>query len=165
MFRGIMALRIFLCVCVAVVAVSCGEKREGAPPLYSDVDTVAFKKGDVVYPFSYIDPSQKGWKIVIEISGDDLNDLSTRVPGSKLSTTKPSVLGLVKEWKFTYEGGDLATVTSSVLVYRNGTLVDQQGIVLDQKLVGLQSIKYGWISPVDTNQIYRTIQLMDEKIF
>ena len=134
-------------------------------PLYSDVDTLQFSKGDIVYPFDYIDPKEKGWKIVIEISGDDLRDLSKHVPGRKLTTGKPNVLKLIKKWKFVYRGGDLATVTSTILVYKDGRLVDQQGIVLDKKIVGLQSIKYGWISPSDTQQIYKVIRLMDEKNF
>jgi hypothetical protein len=144
---------------------ACNTQTEVSAPLYSDVDTTRFQIGEAVYPFAYINPRQKGWKVVIEISGDDLNDLSMKVPGRKLSTTKPNVLKQISGWKFTYGGGDLATVTSTILVYRNGTLVDQQGIVLDKKIVGLQSIKYGWISPASQDQVYKTIRLMDEQSF
>ena len=155
------ALSVFVFVCF----VSCNLETQSDTPLYSDVDTTTFNKGDTVYPFSYINPKERGWKVVIEISGDDLDDLSVRVPGRKLSSTKPKVLNQVRKWKFVYNGGDLATVTSSILVYKNGTLVDQQGIVLDKDQVGLQSIKYGWISPANSNQVYETITLMDEKMF
>jgi hypothetical protein len=144
---------------------ACSSNTEKNLPLYSDVDTTRFNKGDTVYPFSYIDPQEKGWRIVIEVAGDDLNNLSSKVPGRRLSTSRPRVLQLIRDWEFIYNEGDLATVTSTILVYRKGTLVDQQGIVLDSNNVGLQSIKYGWISPVDEQQIYRVIDLMDQNMF
>jgi hypothetical protein len=148
-----------------VLLAACSSTTEKDLPLYSDVDTTRFSKGDTVYPFSYINPQEKGWRIVIEVAGNDLNNLSSKVPGRRLSTSRPKVLQLIRDWKFIYNEGDLATVTSTILVYRKGTLVDQQGIVLDTNNVGLQSIKYGWISPVDKQQIYRAIDLMDKNMF
>jgi hypothetical protein len=144
---------------------ACSSNTEKTLPLYSDVDTTRFSKGDTVYPFSYINPQEKGWRIVIEVAGDDLNNLSTKVPGRRLSTSRPNVLKLVRDWKFIYNEADLASVTSTILVYRKGRLVDQQGIVLDSNSVGLQSIKFGWISPADDDEIYRVIDLMDQNNF
>jgi hypothetical protein len=158
-------LRPFFLLMFFVLLISCSGEKEKVYTLYSDVDTTVFQKGDTVFPFGYINPKEKGWKIIIEIAGDDLSNLSVKVPGRKLSTAKPQVLKLIRNWKFIYNGGDLATVTSTILVYRNGTLVDQQGIVLDENQVGLQSIKFGWILPVNSKEIYNTITLMDENMF
>ena len=141
----------------------CHSRTETSSSLYSDVDTTEFRKGEAVYPFSYINSKEKGWKVVIEISGNDQTSTSRNSRARKLTTVKPNVLKQISRWKFIYEGGDLATVTSTILVYKNGTLVDQQGIVLDGRTVGLQSIKYGWISPANLDQVYRTIGLMEEK--
>lgn len=159
------AYGILLMCCSTFLLIRCNLEGEKGNSLYSDVDTTSFKIGEVVYPFDYINPREKGWKVIIEISGDDLHDISREVAGRKLSTTRPHVLKMIKNWKFTYNGGDLATVTSSILVYKNGTLVDQQGIVLDRNQVGLQSIKFGWIQPNDRQEIYKTIRLMDSKVF
>jgi hypothetical protein len=156
----------YCCVLISLlVLAACSSNTEKDLPLYSDVDTTRFSKGDTVYPFSYINPQEKGWRIVIEVAGDDLNNLSSKVPGRRLSTSRPKVLQLIRDWKFIYNEADLATVTSTILVYRKGRLVDQQGIVLDSNSVGLQSIKYGWIHPVDERQIYRVIDLMDQNMF
>jgi hypothetical protein len=140
-------------------------QQEGETKLFSDTPDETVAKGDTISPFSYINPKEKGWKVVIEISGDDLDRLSVRVPGRKLATSKPAVLKRIHDWKFRSTGGDLATVTSTILVYRHGTLVDQQGIVLDEDMVGLQSIRFGWVEPTDRKEIYKTIRLMDEKMF
>jgi hypothetical protein len=158
-------LQPFFLLLFFVSLISCSGEKERVYTLYSDVDTTVFQRGDTVFPFGYINPKEKGWKIIIEIAGDDLSNLSVKVPGRKLSTAKPQVLKLISNWKFIYNGGDLATVTSTILVYRNGTLVDQQGIVLDENQVGLQSIKFGWISPVNSKEIYKTLKLMDENMF
>jgi hypothetical protein len=155
---------LMFCGVVALI-MSCGNRRHNEYTLFSDVDTTSFAKGDTVFPFSYLSPKQKGWKVVIEISGDDYQSGEVATKSRRYSTSKPQVLRLIRDWKFVYTGGDLATVTSSVLVYRNGTLVDQQGIVLDNNLVGLQSIKYGWIEPLNQREIYRSLELMDEKSF
>lgn len=161
-------IRLYFSTLVLLIVSSfsgCNSQTEDASTLYSDVDTTVFSKGEAVYPFSYINSKEKGWKVVIEISGDDLSTLSRKIPGRKLTTAKPNVLKQISRWKFIYEGGDLATVTSTILVYKDGTLVDQQGIVLEENLVGLQSIKYGWISPENQEDVYETIRLMDEKSF
>lgn len=145
--------------------VCCSRRHEPEIILYSDVDTTSFAKGDTVFPFSYLNPHEKGWKVVIEISGDDMDHVATPMKGRKFSTSKPQVLKLIRAWRFVYGGGDLSTVTSSVLVYHKGTLVDQQGIVLEKDQVGLQSIKYGWITPIHCDDVYKAIALMDEKVF
>lgn len=149
-----------------MILLSCGVSSvDDNQPLYSDLDPVKFEKGDVIFPFEYINPSETGWKVVVEISGDDLNELSTRVPGTRLSSADPVILRKVKAWRFVYTGGDLATVTSSILIYKDRELVDQQGIVLDKNLVGLQSIKYGWIIPESEDDVYQTIAEMDRGRF
>jgi hypothetical protein len=162
-FRASGCCVIFCCTLMAFA--SCGRKKQADSSLFSDVDTTSFVKGDTVFPFSYLVPKEKGWKVVIEISGDDYENGENAKKGRRYSTTKPQVLKLIKDWQFVYTGGDLATVTSSILVYRDGTLVDQQGIVLSKNAVGLQSIKYGWIEPLRQRDVYRSLELMEEKFF
>ncbi len=148
-----------------VSAISCNKTPSDEKQLFSDVDTITFSNGETVHPFSYIKPNEKGWKVVIEISGDDLENGSHNISGRKLSSNASAVLTRISQWAFTYEGGDLATVTSSIVVYKDETLVDQHGIVLNNETIGLQSIKYGWITPKNPEEIITTIRLMEQKSF
>jgi hypothetical protein len=159
-------MRIVTYLVIVIAIWSCTlAKNDYSSSLYSDVDTTRFSKGDTVTPFSFIQPDSKQWKVVIEIAGDDMEGISEQISGRKLYTENPRVLGLIKKWRFVYNEGDLATVTSSILVYKRGSLVDQQGIVLDSKVVGLQSIKYGWITPVSADSIFYAIERMETKYF
>ena len=143
-----------------VFAVGCKNKKyiKQYPNSYLD-DTLKHLKGDTVLPFGKYSFDNTGWYAEIEFFKDDKKDLSNKVPRArKLTTSDIEVLNMMKKWKFFFSDGDIATVRNSIKLFRNDTLIDDYGIVLDNGSVGLQSRKYGWIPAIDSEYIFQTIQ-------
>lgn len=113
--------------------------------------TTAYQKGDTIKPFEKFDFDKGEWIAYLFISKDDEKDFSKKMPnGSRFKTTDVQLLmQMQKEWIFIYTGADIATVTSSIILYNNGKQVFNSGIVLSESLQGLQSRRFGWLAGCD----------------
>jgi hypothetical protein len=109
--------------------------------------TVAYIKGQSIYPLSDFDFNSGKWSAYLLISEEDYRLIKGDLSGSKLFTDDLSILNILKkECEFTYTDGDLSTVTSSFILYKNGKKEFETGIVIEKSLQGFQNENYGWIS-------------------
>jgi len=111
------------------------------------LDTITYRKGDVVKPFEAFNFDEGQWIAYLFISHSDQQDLSKEMPqGRKFKTTDRILLKEMQEnWKFIYTDGDVATLESELILYHNGKLVFRSGILLNEKRQGLQNRQYGWL--------------------
>jgi hypothetical protein len=118
------------------------------------------QKGDTLSPFAEFNFDEGKWEAIVEISYDDLNVLDKSIPRvTCLQTNNVEVLQRMKEkWRFFVTGGDLATVTSGFYLIKDGVLVFESGIVIDKRIEGFQSSKFGWITTVDGYNIANDIK-------
>ena len=118
----------------------------------------ALRKGEVFNPLTNLNFRQGKWTAYLIISKDDYNDINPEIPKACcLKTTDKNVLQKIKkEWLFKYNEADLATVESSIRIYKDGQLMFESGIVLDKAIQGLQSQQFGWITPVHSRSMIET---------
>ena len=104
-------------------------------------------KGQSVSPLSGFDFNSGKWSAYLLMSNEDYKLIKGDLIGCKLMTNDISILDrLKKECEFTYTDGDIATVTSSFILYKDGNKVFETGIVIEESMQGFQSQDYGWIT-------------------
>lgn len=150
---------LFLNLIIILSLFSCsneGEKK--AEPL----DPATLVKGDTIQPLAYINPDEHDWKVEIRISGEDLHDVShKRMKLRQFWTSEEKILKEIREWKFIYGGEAVHKASSTLRVYRNNELIEKYGIILEKRTSGMQSIKLGFLRPVDPEEMFRTMEEMD----
>jgi hypothetical protein len=117
--------------------------------------TGTFTKGETFSPLKSFDFDSGDWTVYLCLSHDDFPELHpsvTRAIGFK-STDIDLLKKAQESWRFTYSGGDMATVTSEIYFVRDGKLVFKTGIVIDKSIEGLQSQEFGWVEPKAKNAI------------
>lgn len=128
--------------------------------------TGPLKIGDTIRPLDNFDFTKNEWKAYLYISRDDFHDLHSSI--KKVNCLKTDDRFLLKKmkqtWTFIYQGGDLATVTSYINIYKNGLLVFSSGIVLGSYTEGLQG-EYGWVKPIQKNAISKACKNFERVYF
>lgn len=155
----------FVWMLASILVFGCSREKsvshEGNSPLY--IDETKLKAGDVIRPFSYINPDEHDWKVEIRISGEDLLDLGRRkMKSRKFWTTDEELLERIKMWQFTFGQKGIHKATSTIRVYRDNQLIDKHGLVLEKHAtLGFQSTKYGLLEPVDQEDLFELINEMN----
>ena len=114
-------------------------------------NNVVYQKGEMVSPLKNFTFEKGNWTAYIIISNDDESNLSEKMPQGKIFKTTDKILlrEMQNEWKFTFTGGDIATVTSYITIYQNENKVFESGIILDKSSQGLQSRQFGYLADTD----------------
>lgn len=107
-----------------------------------------YKNGDTISPLKKFDFDNGEWTAYIFINSNDMTDISKELPkGCRYKTNDLLLLKqMQREWRFIYTGGDVATVTSSILLLKDGKKVFDSGIMLTKSIQGLQSRQFGWLA-------------------
>lgn len=102
----------------------------------------------ILSPFKSFDfDSGDNWKMYIVLKNGDIKQLPEHiVKANYLSTTDSDLLNNIKnQWNFNCTDGDMATVSSKIVLLKNNEIVFESGIVINNALQGLQSQNFGWV--------------------
>ena len=155
----------FVWMLASILFFGCNREKsvshEGNSPLY--IDETKLKAGDIIKPFSYINPEEHDWKVEIRVSGEDLLDLGRRkMKSRKFWTSDEILLQRIRLWEFKFGKKSVQRATSTIRVYRDNQLIDKHGLVLEkQASLGFQSTKYGLLEPVDQEDLFELINEMN----
>jgi hypothetical protein len=158
-FTGFQMIRSLLVLAIVVLTVSSCKK---APPPedYTHLDPSLLSKGDTIMPFRFLHPETADWKIEVRISGEDLHDVSHKLPSRKFSATDPKLLNRFRKLRFLYGIGRLHKPSSTLRVYDDINLYEQHGIVFEKKYLALQSQRYGIMTCVDQEEFFSLLEEM-----
>ena len=95
-------------------------------------------------------------KVLLLFTLDDINELPQEITKRKvLICSDNEVLEQLKNnFTFEFSGGDMSTVTSEIVVFREGKLVLKTNFVLDNNTIGIQDEKTGWAKAVNSKDLY-----------
>lgn len=54
---------------------------------------------------------------------------------------------------FVYTGADVATVENKIIICKNGKLIFESGIILDENQQGLQHMEFGFVQPTPPQKL------------
>ncbi|MBN2425165.1 MAG: hypothetical protein JXR46_09770 [Calditrichaceae bacterium] len=116
-----------------------------------------FKKGDTLDILGKFNFNEGDWCAYLVLSRSDYTNLNNLLPKRNcLKLEDKDLMNRMKqEWKMKYTEGDVATVESYIVFYKNGKAIFKSGIVLDQNKEGFQSSSFGWIEPITKNIIVK----------
>lgn len=119
-----------------------------------------FKLGEKVNPLTDFDFNEGEWIAYLVIAGDDFAKLPVGIPqATVLYSTDPHVLGSLRDQvKFRFKDSDVATVTSQLLVFKNGKLEFESGIVIETGSQGLQSRDFGWLEATNHEDLVEVLR-------
>ncbi|SUC11669.1 hypothetical protein [Prevotella pallens] len=145
--------RIVLVVCLLCAVCYGGLALITGYPIILDLSpniqssTENYIKGQSINPLNNFNFNSGKWEAYLLLSNDDYELIKGDLCSNKLFTDDISILNILKKrCKFIYTGGDLSTVTSSFILYKNGTRVFETGVVIEKSLQGFQNQNYGWIT-------------------
>ena len=127
------------------------------------VESLHPRKGTKVNPLKNLDFNEGEWVVYVNFDSYDLAGLPPSIPkviGLK-STDKSLMKHIQNTWRFTYTGGDMATITSAIYFVRDGNLVYESGIDINPAIEGLQGSQYGWIEPDDRKALSNYVKTFE----
>ena len=101
-----------------------------------------------INPFEKFDfESDDKWEVHLVFDIHDIKKLPKDITKvNYLMTSDISVLKSMKNnWNFKCSNGDMATVTSKILLKKNDLVVFEAGILMNDDIQGLQSEDFGWV--------------------
>jgi hypothetical protein len=118
-----------------------------------------WKPGSQVHPLAQFNFDEGKWTAVIAFSMEG----RFRKPwgyayGNVLRTSDRAVLKELQSVTFHFAPADISTVTSGLYLYKDGKLMFETGIVLDDGEEGIQNRDHGWMPPVQRAALHAVCQ-------
>lgn len=116
--------------------------------------------GDKVNPIKKYNFDEGNWKAFLVFSSTDIKELPNSFRSANcLKTKNVDILkSMQQEWEFEYKGVDIATVESKLLIFKDGDLVYETGIVLSNAIEGLQNNETGWLDGSEGKKLSKYFQ-------
>lgn len=156
--KKIIFLVLLLILITGVTFVSLGHSvvicRQELP-----VINYAFKSGQTVNPLEEFDFSDGKWTAFVVFSNDDRPYLPAGIKNSTVIRCDDKVVlkELQNQLEFHYSGGDMTTVVSRMLLFKNDLLMFDSGLVVEPGMEGLQSRDFGWIENKNPGSLARIL--------
>lgn len=123
----------------------------------SQKDIVPFydKSNPIIAPLASIDFTSGGSCAYLIFSKQDIKELPAKMKKSKVFyCDNINILQRFKNnFQFQQSNGDMATTESSIIIYNNKKVVFSSDIVLTDDIIGFQSRLFGWIAPLNKEDI------------
>jgi hypothetical protein len=129
--------------------------------IYKRMPKEVHNAGDTIKPLSKLDITTGQWKAYVIISRDDKGTIKELPKWNVFKTDNKNILQQLQQQKFISSGGDIATATSSIRIYKDGELMFESGLSLDEAQ-GLQSSHYGWLRATPKNSLLAVIKQFDK---
>lgn len=96
-------------------------------------------------------------KILLLFTFDDINELPKGISKRKVLVCYDNeILKQLKDnFNFEISGGDMATVTSEIIVFKDDKVVLKTNFILEKNSIGIQSQKTGWAKATNTKELYK----------
>lgn len=123
---------------------------------YKNVQSeLSIDKRGSVNPLNDFNFKEGDWEAYFIVSLSDFKELPPSFSNSNCFKTKDvEVLESMKaNWVFQHHGGDMSTVESKLMIFNEGKLVYETGVVVSEASEGLQSKKYGWLDGTEGEKI------------
>lgn len=145
--------RVFLVLIVALGLFFSAAFMMSGYPLVLRTSQVA--EIELEYDSSTLNPleacniDEGSWSVYLIVHRDDYKDLVPELGPYKVwkVSSKEVLREIQTKWCFRRTGGDVATVSSLMIVEHDGKIIFQSGVVLDRVLCGIQSKRFGWAEP------------------
>ncbi|HSI62936.1 MAG TPA: hypothetical protein VLE43_07445 [Candidatus Saccharimonadia bacterium] len=112
-----------------------------------------------VNPLTEFNLDEGKWTAVIAFSMEDrFRKPWSYAYGNILCTSDRAVLKQLQSVAFHVTPADVATVTSGLYLYKDGKLMYETGIVLEDGEEGLQNRDHGWMPPVQRGALHAVCQ-------
>jgi hypothetical protein len=123
--------------------------------LYHAPGEISFKKGEEIKLKQLIRfKNPENLIAYLILSGDEMGGLPPSIAKYRVLKTSDQILiNRLLNSTFVYTNGDMATVSSSLVIYSENKLVFSSAIVLDSPSNGLQSNNTGWLESSDPKEL------------
>ena len=146
-------MRKFIWITTITISILMCYKWRGYPFVIKISSKVKLQHNEIMIdsagnPFSSLDSIRKSNVVYLILDDSDFKGLNDHIPRYKvLRSTSQNTIKELKSLNFKITNGDMATVSSRIIIKQNDKIIYESGIILDQNTLGIQNKEFGWVEP------------------